>query len=239
MSTTPRVLGVIPARGGSRGVPRKNLARVGGAPLVVHAVRQAAAAETLARCVVSTDDAEIAAAAREAGGDVPFLRPDALARDDTPTLPVLLHALETLEAAGDERYDWVCILQPTSPLRRPEDIDRTVRLAWETGADSVVTVCRAPHPAKLKRIVDGRLVPYVVPEQEGARRQDLGDAAWRRNGAVYVIRRDVLDSGRLLGDDCRAVEMPPERSIDVDAPSDLLLLRALWETLRPVVEDER
>ncbi len=230
--SAPRVLGVVPARGGSKGVPRKNLAPVGGVPLVVHALRHGAAARTLARTVVSTDDAEIAAVARAAGGDVPFLRPAELARDDTPTLPVLLHALAALEAAGDARYEYVCILQPTNPLRRPEDVDACVELALATGADSVVTVCPAPHPAKLKRIVDGRLVPYVVEETEGARRQDLGAPAWRRNGAVYVIRRKVLASGRLYGDDCRAVEMPAERSVDVDGPGDLRIVEALWETLR-------
>jgi len=231
MSTKPRVLGVIPARGGSRGIPRKNLSMVDGVPLVVHALRQAAAAGTLTRTVLSTEDAEIAQVARDAGGDVPFLRPAELADDATPTLPVLLHALATLEAAGDAPYDWVCILQPTAPLRRAEDIDRAVGKAIETGADSVVTVCRTHHPAKTKRIEDDRLVPYVVEEAEGTRRQDLGEPAWRRNGAVYVMRRDVLDSGRLYGDVCRPVEMPAERSVDVDMPADLTLVNALWQTL--------
>ncbi len=231
MSTEPRVLGVIPARGGSRGILRKNLALVDGVPLVVHAIRQAAAASTLTRTVVSTEDEEIAQVARDAGGDVPFLRPTDLAEDATPTLPVLLHALTTIEAAGDARYEWVCILQPTAPLRRADDIDRAVRKAIATGADSVVTVCRTHHPAKTKRIEDDQLLPYVVVEAEGTRRQDLGETAWRRNGAVYVMRRDVLDSGRLYGDTCRPVEMPAERSVDVDLPADLILVNALWQTL--------
>ena len=233
MPAEPRVLAVITARGGSKGIPRKNLALVGGEPLVVHAVRQAAAAGRLTRYVVSTDDAEIATAARAAGGDVPFVRPADLARDDTPTLPVLLHAARTLEQAGDAPYDWIVCLQPTNPLRRAADIDACVAKAVETGADSVVTVCRAPHPAKIKRMEGDRLLPYVIDEAEGARRQDLGVPAWRRNGAVYVFRRDVLEAGRLYGDDVRAVEMPAERSVDIDAPSDLLLANALWDTLRP------
>jgi CMP-N-acetylneuraminic acid synthetase len=222
------VLGVITARGGSRGIPGKNLALVGDRPLVVHAVLQAAAARTLSRTVVSTDSEDIAKACREAGGDVPFLRPAALARDETPTLPVLLHALRSVEAETGRRYEYICCLQPTSPLRLPEDIDRAVTLAIETGADSVVTVCPAPHPAKIKKIENDRLVPYAVPEPEGVRRQDLGPPAFRRNGAVYVFRRDTLLAGKLWGDDCRAVVMPPERSIDIDSPPDLELARVLF-----------
>ena len=147
-----------------------------------------------------------------------------------------MHALAALEAAGDDRYDWVCILQPTAPLRRSADIDRAVRKAIETGADSVVTVCRTHHPAKTKRIEDDQLLPYAVVEAEGTRRQDLGEPAFRRNGAVYVMRRDVLESGRLYGDTCRPVEMPDERSVDVDTPADLLVVSALWAMLESTEE---
>jgi len=232
-----RVLGVITARGGSRGVPRKNLREVGGTSLVALAVRQAAAASSLARTIVSTEDEEIARTAREAGGDVPFMRPAGLAEDTTPTLPVLLHALEQCEAAGDPPYTHVCILQPTSPLRLPADIDRAVAAALVPGADSAVTVSETVHPVKLKRIEDGELVPYVEPEQEGVRRQDLGVPAYARNGAVYVIRRETLLAGRLFGDHCRAVVMPRERSIDVNGPADLVLVEALWHIVRPADSD--
>ncbi len=232
MSEEARVLGVITARGGSRGVPRKNLREVGGTPLVALAVAQAAAATSLTRTVVSTEDDEIARTAREAGGDVPFTRPAALAQDTTPTLPVLLHALEQCEQAGDAPYTHVCILQPTSPLRLPSDIDRTVAEALVPGADSAVTVSETVHPVKLKRIEEGELVPYVQPELEGVRRQDLGARAYARNGAVYVIRRETLLGGRLFGDHCRAVVMPRERSIDVNGPADLVLVEALWHIVR-------
>ena len=219
----PIVLGVIPARGGSRGVPRKNLAMVGGASLVARAIRQAAGSALLTRTIVSTEDEEVAKAARQAGGEVPFLRPDHLARDETPTLPVLLHALEAVEAEDGRTYSHVVILQPTSPLRASSDIDAAIEKAVTTGADSVVTVCRAPHPAKIKRIENDRLVPYAVDEKEGTRRQDLGEPAWRRNGAVYVIRREVLLADRLFGDDVRPVVMPEERSIEIDEAFDLKL----------------
>jgi len=229
MAETDRVLGVIPARGGSKGVPRKNLAVLGGVSLVARAVRQAAAAARLTRTVVSTEDPEIARAARAAGGDVPFLRPDELARDDTPTLPVLLHALDQVEAEDGVAYGLVVILQPTSPLRTAADIDGAIEKALATGADSVVTVGPAPHPAKIKRIEDDRLVPYAVAEPEGARRQDLGAPAVMRNGAVYVIRSEVLRSGHLWGDVCRPHAMPAERSLEIDEPSDLHIAKALLD----------
>ncbi len=224
-----RVLGVITARGGSKSIPGKNLADLGGRPLVAHTVRQAAAATALARTIVSTDDEKIASACRSAGGDVPFLRPARLAQDDTKSLPVLVHALEFAEEEGGCTYSHVCCLQPTSPLRHPADIDAAVAKALETGADAVVTVCPALHPAKIKKLKGDRLVPYAVPEPEGARRQDLGPPAFRRNGAVYVFRRETLLAGRLWGDDVRAVVMPAERSVDVDEPADLLLVRALYD----------
>ena len=226
-SSDSHVLGVITARGGSKSIPKKNLADLGGIPLVTHTVHQAAAAATLTRTVVSTDSEEIATACRAAGGDIPFLRPADLARDDTPTLPVLVHALEFTEAEDGCTYEYICCLQPTSPLRLATDIDRAVTKAIETGASAVVTVCPAPHPAKIKKFDGDRLVPYTVPEPEGARRQDLGPPAWRRNGAVYVFRRDNLLAGHLWGDDCRGVPMPLERSVDIDEPSDLLLARVL------------
>ena len=233
MGETLRVLGVITARGGSRGVPRKNLRLLGGVPLVVHAVRQGADASSLTRVVVSTDDDEIADVCRAAGGDVPFQRPPELALDTTPTLPVLRHALEHCEAAGDAPYDLVCILQPTSPLRTAADIDATVALCAESGADSAVSVAETLHPAKIKRIDErGRLVAYAVDEVEGRRRQDLGATAYARNGAVYVVRRATLLAGRLFGEDCRAHVMPKERSPDVNEAADLLLLEALWTSLQ-------
>src|SRR5918911_4592310 len=151
-----RVLGLIPARGGSKGIPGKNLAPLCGRPLVAWTIGAACAARSLDRVVVSTDSEEIAATARELGADV-LERPAELARDGTPMRDVLLHALEELG-----RPEVLVLLQPTSPLRRAEHVDGAVALLRETGADSVVSVAEVPHryrPGPLMELEDGRLVP--------------------------------------------------------------------------------
>jgi CMP-N-acetylneuraminic acid synthetase len=214
------VLGLIPARGGSKGVPRKNVRELAGRPVLAWTVEAALACPTLARVVVSTDDAEIAAAAREAGAEVPFERPRELAADETPDLPVYRHAL----AALGERFDAVAWLRPTAPLRTADDISAAVRLLGETGADCVRSVCAAEHsPYWMGRVEDGRLVPFMdeVPRQ----RQRLPEL-YRLNGAVDVVRCASVGE-ELFGGDVRAYVMPAERSVDLDSEVDFVLAEAL------------
>lgn len=221
-----RILGVIPARGGSKGVPRKNLRRVGGASLVARAVRTAAEVRDLVyRTVVSTDDPEVAHAARQAGGDVPFTRPSRWADDRAPMVPVARHALEFAEADDGAPVDWVLLLQPTSPLRTRQDVEGAVAAARQGECDSVISVVRvhAVHPVLMKRVEDGYLRPFCVPEREGTRRQDYDPPAYMRNGAVYLVRRDVLLGGSMWGDRIRPYEMPEHRSVCVDSELDLRL----------------
>src|SRR5882757_8960090 len=151
-----RILGIVTARGGSKAIPHKNIAPLSGKPLLAYTAEAARGAKRLARTVLSTDDAGIAAVGRACGLDVPFFRPAELAKDDTPTLPVLQHVVRTLEAAG-ERYDAVFLLQPTNPLRLASDIDGAIELLEETGADSVISFSDVgeKHPARMKWI-DGR-----------------------------------------------------------------------------------
>jgi len=220
-----RALGVIPARGGSKGIPRKNLRLLRGRPLIAYTIDAARKSQRLTHFVVSTEDREIAAVARELGASV-VERPAELALDETPSLPVVQHAVEVVE--GDlGRFDCVFTLQVTSPFRSANDIDEAIALLRTTGAESVIGVVRVfdNHPARIKRIRDGRLVPFDTPEPEGLRRQDL-PPAYLRNGAVYVTRRDVLARGSLLGVDQCPFEMPPERSINIDDPLDFALAEA-------------
>lgn len=224
-----KVLGIVTARGGSKGIPRKNIALVAGKPLIAWTAL-AARASKLARVVVSTDDEEIAEVARTWDLDVPFMRPPELAADDTPTIPVLQDVVRKLEASG-ERYDAIFTLQPTNPLRRASDIDGAIDLLAATGADSVISFVRVGdrHPARMKIVQpDGRVVDPPFAEQfEGQRRQDLPQL-WLREGSVYLTRRDVLvEHGSLRGDDCRAWEMPEERACNVDTPFDLWLAEQL------------
>jgi CMP-N,N'-diacetyllegionaminic acid synthase len=224
-----RVLGIVTARGGSKGIPRKNLAPIAGKPLLAYTAL-AARASSLARTVLSTDDEEIARVGMSWGLDVPFMRPDELARDDTPTVPVLQDVVRRLEVAG-ERYDAVFTLQPTNPLRRASDIDGAIQLMEATSADSVISFVEVGdrHPARMKLIDgDGRVTdPPFAEVFEGQPRQQL-PKLWLREGSVYLTRRDVLvEQGSLKGRDCRAWKMPEERACNIDTPFDLWLAERL------------
>ena len=218
------VLGVVPARGGSKGIPNKNLAMLAGRPLLAYTVDALRTSRRLSRCIVSTDDVGIADAARTLGLDVPFMRPAELASDDTPMLPVLLHAAREVARAG-LAVDAVVLLQPTSPLRRATHIDAAIDLLESTGADSVVSVVDVPHqfnPVSVMRLEDGRLRPFA----DGpliTRRQDKPRVYARNGPAVLAVRTRVLEAGSLYGDDCRPLIMTAAESLDIDGPDDLAL----------------
>jgi CMP-N,N'-diacetyllegionaminic acid synthase len=225
-----RVLGVVPARGGSKGIAGKNLAIVGGRPLLAYTADAVRQSTRLTRTVITTDAADIATAARTLGLEAPFLRPAALAADDTPMLPVLQHTLMAMRER-DFAADTVVLLQPTSPLRRGEHIDAAVALLDESGADSVVSVVEVPHqfnPVSVMTVDDGRLRPFV-PGPPLARRQDKPRVFARNGPAVVAVRAAVIDAGSLYGDDCRPLLMSPDESIDVDSPWDLALVEFMLQ----------
>ena len=214
------VLGIVPARGGSTGIPRKSIAPLLQRPLLEYTADAARDSRRLTRVILTTDDEEIAAVGRAAGLDVPFTRPVEFARDDTPVLQVMQYALRTLEAEEGYIPWFVVLLQPTSPLRRAEHIDAAVDMLERTGADSVVSVVEVPHqfsPVSLLRLVEGRLEPWgggATVTQRQAK-----PTLYARNGpAVLVSRRDVLlDTNSLYGTDSRPYLMTPEDSVDIDA----------------------
>lgn len=228
-----RVLGLVPARGGSKGVPRKNIRLLGGKPLIQWTADTARDAKRLTRTVCSTDDDEIATVARAAGLDVPFIRPAELAQDTTPTLPVVQHAIRTLEAAG-ERYDAVCLLQATSPLRTARDIDLCIELLENLHADAVVTVARVPAEHNPHWV-------YFVDESTGAlristgetepipRRQDL-PPAFHRDGSIFVTRCDVVLAGSLYGARVIGHQSKSAHKLDIDSPED-------WERAEQILRE--
>lgn len=224
-----RTVAVIPARGGSRRVTRKNLERLGDRTLVRRALETALAAGCFETVALSSEDDEILAEA--AGLDVATLkRPAELATDTARALDVVQHALAELETAG--RFEAVAVVQATSPFTAPEDLAGAVTLLEESGAESVVSVSRLEaglHPLKLKLLApDGRLLPYL--EDDALTPSHELPPVWTRNGSIYLSRRDVLDRGLLVSDrDVRGYEMPPERSYDVDTPRDLAFARFLVE----------
>ena len=231
------VLGVIPARGGSKGIAHKNLAMVAGRPLLAYTADAARTSRRLSRVIVSTDDPAIADAARALDLEVPFLRPPELAADTTPMLPVLQHAVDAISAAGFAA-DAVVLLQPTSPLRRAEHIDRAVELLESSGSDSVVTVTEVPHqfnPVSVMRLDGDRLVSFLDGPQV-YRRQDKPQVFARNGPAVLATRTEVLRRGSLYGDDSRPLVMTPEESLDIDNESDLELLEYLLLVRRGVSE---
>ena len=221
------VLGIVPARGGSKGILRKNLAPLRGQPLMAWTLAAARAAVSLTRVVVSTDDDDIAREARARDVDV-LIRPASLAADDTPVLDVLQHVIRELEHGERWRPEVVVLLQPTSPLRTARHIDAGVRLLSDSGADSVVSVVVVPHqfhPLSVMRLDGDRLAP-LQRDATVTRRQDKSTLYGRNGPAVLATRRDVLLDGSLYGRDSRPLVMTAEESVDVDSVWDLEL--AAW-----------
>lgn len=208
-------LALIPARGGSKGILRKNIRAIAGKPLIAWTIEAALGAAGVSRVVVSTEDEEIAAIAREWGAEVPFLRPPEFATDEAPGIDPVLHAVEQLP-----EHDALILLQPTSPLRGADHIAAILRFAADRDASSVVSVCAAAkHPGWMYGMApDGRLDPLLAAD--GARRQDL-PPAFALNGAMYWIRRDTLLRGRVLVSEATlGFPMDAESSTDIDTPLD-------------------
>ncbi len=218
-----KTLAVITARGGSKGLPRKNVLMAGGKPLVAWTVEAAIAAECVSRVVLSSDDEEIMAAAKDAGCDVPFTRPSHLASDTASSIDVLLHALDQLP-----RFDYVVLLQPTSPLRTAEDIDAAFELMLERGAPSCVSVCEADQsPYWMYKVAAGDKLQRLLSEVNGAtRRQDL-PPIYVLNGAIYIAQIDWLRANKsILGGETVAYLMPKDRSLDIDTAQDFEIFRS-------------
>jgi CMP-N,N'-diacetyllegionaminic acid synthase len=216
------VLALVPARGGSKGIPDKNLRPLKGRSLLEYVARAAADSGVVSRIVLSTDSAPIAAEGRRVGFEVPFMRPAEIARDDTPMLPVVDHAVDFLERSG-WAPEIIVLLQPTSPLRRAEHIRAAVQQLRDGNADSVVTVVELPRhlsPDYLMRVEDGRLVPFLAHGASVTRRQDARPA-YVRDGTVYAFwRRTLRDTRTIYGHDCRPLVLSPRDSLTIDTPED-------------------
>ena len=219
------ILGLLPARGGSKSIPRKNIALLAGKPLLAYTCEAAKASRYHLRPVLNTDDDAIAAVGREYGIEVPFMRPAKLAQDETPMIDVLMHSINWFNENQNYSPEIVVLLQPTSPLRRAEHIDAGIDLLIETGADTVVSVIEVPHqfaPDSLMLFRGGRLVPYADNPMI-LRRQDKPRVFARNGPAILVMRREVIESGRLYGDVVQPLKMARPESVDIDDADDLLM----------------
>jgi N-acylneuraminate cytidylyltransferase len=229
-----RTLAIIPARGGSTRIQNKNLKPIDGVPMIAHTISDADAASGLDQIIVSTDDEEIAAVAEAHGGNVPFMRPDQLATDHAPTGGVITHALEwATEQYGS--FDYVCLLQVTSPLRNPEDIDGALDRLQETGAQSVVSVSEFLSPPQWTVVEDENehLETYFgsagLWDDEYVRSQDFGELS-HPNGAVFAATTSAWERFEsFYTPETVGYKMPPERSFDIDNPWELDLVRCLIE----------
>lgn len=229
------MLGVITARGGSKGIPKKNTKELLGKPLIVWTIEVAQKSKSITDLVVSTDSREIVEVSEKYGVQVPFIRPEHLAQDNTPHLPVMHHALEMMEKLSGCLYDIIVILQPTSPFRQVLDLDATIAKLIDSEADSAVSVTEVEarsHPMKMKKMVSGDLVyPYVVDETEGIRRQDL-PVCYRRSGDVYAMTRSCLvEKNSLYGNSTIGHVVDGQRSVDIDEPRDWLIAELIGKEL--------
>lgn len=217
-----KVYAFIPARGGSKGVPRKNIAPLLGKPLIAWTIEQALSVPELDRVIVSTEDEEIAQIARDYGAEIPFMRPAELATDDANGMDVLIHGAQWLKEQENYDADYLLELPVTTPLRAQEDIHATLQVAHDFDADIVVGVTPvAEHPYWVRRIdANNQLQPFIPSAPSIARRQDL-PPAYMMNGAVYLIRVQILLEHNAKSDKIYPVIMPRERSIDINTSLDL------------------
>ncbi len=225
MVKTPSVLGIITARSGSKGIPQKNLAPLHGKPLIAYTIEAVKGSKLLTHCIVSTDTEDIAGVARQYGAEAPFLRPADLSTDSARALDVLAHAIRWMNEQEKKSFDYVMMLQPTSPLRTGEDIDACIRIAGETDADSVFSMKEIPDfaPQKLKVIRDGQIFPFLGEEQGQSAPRSKAQKVFKRNCAIYLTRTELILKGDQFGKKSMAYVMPRERSIDINEPVDLEL----------------
>jgi len=229
MPSETKMLGLIPARGGSKGVPRKNIRLLEGRPLIEYTVCAAQKSKFIDRLICSTDDAEISEIVKGLGCEVPFMRPAELANDSAKAIDVIQHAILFMENMDHCVYDPIIYLEPPAPFRRTEDIDQCIELYLREKVDSAVAVYEASHahPAYMKKIENNRLRPFCAEEPEGVRRQDFDPKAYIRNGAVYVFQRKNILSGVLYGEQVAPYIMPLERSLCIDNILDWYMAEAM------------
>lgn len=222
------IVGIIPARGGSKGIKNKNIKLLLGKPLIAYTIEAALESRVFDRVIVSTDSLKIKRVAQRYGAQAPFLRPKHLAKDNAPTIPALRHAIRFLEQKTGFRPDLIVILQPTSPLRKPEHIKEALDKFLSTKSDSVVSVCEERYsPYSMAKLVKNKVQPFLKESSRYTRRQDL-PVVYRFNGAVYVTRTDIImKRDDIVTKNTAAIIMGYEESVDIDTGLDFQLAELL------------
>lgn len=224
-----KILALIPARGGSKGILKKNIRLLAGKPLIAFSIEKALKSKYIDKVIVSTDDEQIASIAKEYGAEV-LIRPKELATDDTPDLPVFQHALKELKEKEEYNPTFILNIRPTCPLRKVEDIDNAIEKMFRINCDSVRTITEVKdHPYWTSKLKGDKMTPFLgdVDIKKYYRRQLLPDA-YITNGAVDVMKSEIImEKNTLYGEDIRGIITPPERSIDIDTEFDLKIAEFL------------
>lgn len=218
-----KILSVIPARYGSKGIKEKNIVNLNGKPLIAYTIEESLKSKFINKTIVSTDSQLIADISRKYGADVPFLRPKNLALDTSKTIDVLIHAINELESLG-EKYDYLLTLQPTQPLRKSYHIDESIKFLIDSGEDSLISVSRVnDHPILIRKVSENGKVTNLLNCSSTCRRQDLSDY-YRVNGAIYINKiNENLNLNTSLNDNKLAYIMDKKYDIDIDDMLDLKL----------------
>ncbi len=228
MHKEKKILGLVPARGGSKGLPRKNIARVLEKPLIAWTIEEALKSAYIDKVAVSTDDQEIVSIASQYGAEVPFVRPVQLATDTAEMVDVVLHAADFFKARGEE-YDIVALLQPTSPLRKVIDIDSSIEMLFDKNAAAIVSVCEAEHHPYKTNVLPANLCmkDFIRREIKSFNRQNY-PVFYRLSGVTYTAYIDYIRKNRsFFGAETFAQIVPIERSIDIDRAIDLAVAEAI------------
>jgi N-acylneuraminate cytidylyltransferase/CMP-N,N'-diacetyllegionaminic acid synthase len=231
-----KVLGLITARGGSKGIPGKNITLLGDKPLIAWTIESALNASVIDKLVVSTDSKQIADVSKDWGAEVPFVRPLELSGDNSPHIDVLIHAVMWLRENADYFPDYVMLLQPTSPFRTTDDIEKSARLAFESDADCIISVQESlSHPYTMTQITDNNMFSGFLMsahQRDEYQNRQTRPQFYSLNGAIYLIKVDVLlETNTIYPDFTMTYMMPEERSLDIDTAWDLNIANLVMEQL--------
>ena len=225
------ILAITLARGGSKAIKNKNIKKINGKPLVFYTISEAKKSKYISDYIVSTDSTKIAKISKAYGAIIPFLRPKKLSTDKASSVDALIHATRYMEKINNKKYDYVIELMCTNPLKKVKDIDTIIKKIKKYKCDSVIAVNRVldNHPARIKKIIKGKIINFCINEKAESRRQDLKPYAYVRSGSIYALNRDYLINKRKRYGSKKsfAYILPPERSINIDQEIDFYIAEKL------------
>jgi|TARA_A100001015_G_scaffold274404_1_gene330732 CMP-N-acetylneuraminic acid synthetase len=225
------ILAITLARGGSKAIKNKNIKKINGKPLVFYTISEAKKSKYISDYIVSTDSTKIAKISKAYGAIIPFLRPKKLSTDKASSVDALIHATRYMEKINNKKYDYVIELMCTNPLKKVKDIDSIIKKIKKYKCDSVIAVNRVldNHPARIKKIIKGKIINFCINEKAESRRQDLKPYAYVRSGSIYALNRDYLINKRKRYGSKKsfAYILPPERSINIDQEIDFYIAEKL------------